>query len=263
MGTAHKRPHRRRSFRAQRGGSSSSSSASSSSASSSTSPSSGPYNASFLGGAVASVCPPGVFCLSWGVLLFLLALFAALCLVLLKGSPATWLAGRGGDEVVVGVASFPAAALQQQPPPGPPSTWMQQIQTFPSYVMDVLRNPYAPPYKQPEGPVLLPPPVATSSQSLPPQWAQVGILTPLNGASKDNILPLMGSQLFSRRDKWQYYTISNQHNNVKLPVFVKNRSALSDQGVDQVYSGDTLMVEGYGEPFKATMYETETLRYMP
>ena len=91
----------------------------------------------------------------------------------------------------------------------------------------------------------------------------MGIITPLNGASKDNILPLMGRPLFTNRDKWQYYTISNQHNNVKLPISFKGRSALNDYGVDQIFNGDTIYVEGYNEPFRVTVYENDTIKYLP
>jgi len=94
-------------------------------------------------------------------------------------------------------------------------------------------------------------------------YRQMGIITPLNGTSKDNILPLMGKPLFTNRDKWQYYTISNQHNNVKLPISFKGRSALNDYGVDQIFDGDTVYVEGYNEPFKVTIYENDTIRYLP
>ena len=94
-------------------------------------------------------------------------------------------------------------------------------------------------------------------------YRQMGIITPLNGDTKDNILPLMGKPVLTNRDKWQYYTISNQHNNVKLPISVKGKSALTDYGVDQIYSGDTVYVEGYNDAFKVTVYENDTMRYLP
>jgi len=94
-------------------------------------------------------------------------------------------------------------------------------------------------------------------------YRQVGILTPLNGKEKNNILPLMGRLLFNRRDLWNYYTISNQHNNVKLPLSVKGKSALSDIGVDRVYNGDTVYVEGANEAYKVTIYDNDTIRYLP
>lgn len=130
---------------------------------------------------------------------------------------------------------------------------------------DVLLNPYSAPYKDERYLVPVPINVSTNIGATPDSTAyrQMGIITPLNGTSKDNILPLMGRPLFTNRDKWQYYAISNQHNNVKLPISFKGRSALNDTGVDQIYSGDTIYVEGYNDAFKVTMYETDTIKYLP
>ena len=128
---------------------------------------------------------------------------------------------------------------------------------------DVLMNPYAPPYKNER--YMVPINVQTNIGATPvsTEYRQIGIITPLNGTSKDNILPLMGRPLFTTRDKWQYYTISNQHNNVKLPISFKGKSALNDYGVDKIYNGDTIYVEGYNEAFKTTVYENDTIRYLP
>ena len=136
---------------------------------------------------------------------------------------------------------------------------------------NVLLNPYEPPYKDerylvssvPLGSIPINMTTNIGAVSSETSYRQMGIMTPLNGTSKDNILPLMGRPLFINRDKWQYYTISNQHNNVKLPISFKGRSALSDYGVDQIFNGDTVYVEGYNEPFKVTIYENNTIKYLP
>jgi len=134
---------------------------------------------------------------------------------------------------------------------------------------DVLLNPYDAPYKDERYFVqnipinAVPINVSTNLGAVDTTYRQMGIITPLNGASKDNILPLMGRPLFTNRDKWQYYTISNQHNNVKLPISFKGRSALTDYGVDKIYNGDTIYVEGYNDAFKVTIYENDTIKYLP
>ena len=105
--------------------------------------------------------------------------------------------------------------------------------------------------------------ISTNVGAVDTSYRQVGILTPLNNKSKDNILPLMGRPLFIRRSLWNYYTISNQHNNVKLPISVNGRSALSENGVNQLYNGDTVYIEGANEAYKATIYDNSTIKYMP
>lgn len=125
-----------------------------------------------------------------------------------------------------------------------------------------LDNPYAPPLKNDYGRIV-PINVPTNISAVVSAYQQMGIATPLNGQSENNILPIMGRPLFINRNKWQYYTISNQHNNVKLPIQVKGRNALTEYGVDQLFTGDTVLVEGYNSPFQVTIYENDTMRYLP
>jgi len=133
--------------------------------------------------------------------------------------------------------------------------------------VDVLLNPYSPPFNDEryfnKGLGNRGIPINMNTTAVDSTFRQVGILTPLNGSSKDSILPLMGKILFARRDLWNYYTISNQHNNVKLPVSVKGRSALNENGVDKVFDGDTVYVDGLNQPFKATIYDNTIMRYLP
>ena len=125
---------------------------------------------------------------------------------------------------------------------------------------DVLLNPYSPPLRDER--YLVPINVPTNIGSVNTSYRQIGILTPFNKSSEDKILQLMGRPLFTNRDKWQYYTISNQHNNVKLPIIFKKKNGLNDYGVDQIYTGDIVYVEGYKQSFKATIYENDTIRYL-
>jgi hypothetical protein len=216
-------------------------------------------------------CPPGVICIENMSIIFILIIVLVISYMIYINISKT----KKTDE-----------EIQQQNNPyleNTRTTGFFNIVQTPSYPYtnllrdnylpkDVLLNPYAAPYKDeryfiPEltyvPPGTVPINVSTNIGAVDTNYRQLGILTPLNGASKDNILPMMGRPLFTNRDKWQYYTISNQHNNVKLPVSVKGKSALNDYGVDQVYNGDTVFVEGYNQPFKVTIYETDTIKYLP
>lgn len=149
--------------------------------------------------------------------------------------------------------------------------------SYPSYPYnnlpkDVLLNPYAPPlsderYFIPElnyiPPRSVPINVSTNIGAVDTTYRQLGILTPLNGTNQNNILPLMGRPLFTNRQKYQYYTISNQHNNVKLPVSVRGRSGTNEYGVDEIFNGDNVYIEGYNDAFKVTIYDNDTIKYIP
>jgi hypothetical protein len=137
---------------------------------------------------------------------------------------------------------------------------------------DVLLNPYVPPLRDERylvpslnfvPPGTVPINVSTNIGAVDTSYRQVGILTPLNSSSKDSILPLMGRPLFVNRDKWQYYTISNQHNNVKLPVSKGGRSCTNEYGCDKIYNGDTIYIEGVNDAYKVTIYDNDVIKYLP
>lgn len=93
-------------------------------------------------------------------------------------------------------------------------------------------------------------------------YRQLGMLTPQNSEKQNNLLPLMGKPAFSRRDRWNYYAISNQNNALQLPVTVNGKSGMDEYGVDELYSGDTVYVEGYDEVFRVTMYPRTSVSYV-
>ena len=73
----------------------------------------------------------------------------------------------------------------------------------------------------------------------------------------------MGRPLFSNRDKWNYYTMNDKNNMIKLPLTFKNKSCTCDQGCDSLSSGDTVYVEGYSDIFRVTTYDGDVMRYIP
>jgi len=134
---------------------------------------------------------------------------------------------------------------------------------------DVLMNPYIPPladerYFVPYPRRVVPINISTNPGAVDTSYRQMGILTPLhNNSKKEKILPLMGRPLYINRDKWQYYTMSDQNNSVKLPILYNGRSCTNEYGCDQLNSGDRVFVEGYNQGFKVTIYETNTIQYLP
>ena len=137
---------------------------------------------------------------------------------------------------------------------------------------DVLLNPYVPPLRDERylipklnviPPGTIPINISTNVGSVDTSYRQIGMLNPLNRPNKDNILPLMGRPIFTNRDKWQYYTIGNQYNSIKLPVIVKGRSGSNEYGVDRLMNGDTVYIEGLNDTYRVTVYDNDTIKYLP
>ena len=196
-------------------------------------------------------CPPGVICVENITVLFVLIIVGGVFLYLKMNT----FKYNQNNKIIVkenGNASgiFPRASY-----------------SFSNLENDVLMNPYNAPLKDDRvNPVNnLDPrgvPINIPTQSVNASYRQVGILTRLNGDG-ENILPLMGKPLFTNRDKWNYYTMTDKNNMIKLPITHKGRSCTNEYGCDSMYNGDTVYVEGYNDAFKVTMYENNTMQYIP
>ena len=113
--------------------------------------------------------------------------------------------------------------------------------------------------------------VNVPTRSVDTTYRQVGILTRSgsggggsgNTASQETILPLIGRPLFTNRDKWQFYTLSDKNNAIKLPITVNGKSGTNEYGCNNVSTGDIVYVEGYNDSFRVTAYDSASLRYLP
>jgi len=143
---------------------------------------------------------------------------------------------------------------------------------------DVLRDPYVAPMKDDRyffggvssgGGGVVPINVQTQGPivgDIP--YRQLGILTRKGlkdaGGNEEQILPLMGRPLLSNRDTWNFYTMNDKFNMIKLAVIHKGKNGTSEYGCDNIYTNDQVKVEGIDHSlFKATMYENQTMRYLP
>lgn len=201
---------------------------------------------------MASTCPPGVICIE-NMSIFMIIICIA----------------------IIGIIIY---LLQNQSHPqmnkiiikenGMPQSIFPQISSSYSNIPnDVLLNPYTAPLKDdryildqtggdPRGI-----PINISTRAVDTTYRQVGLLTRLNGP--ETMLPLMGRPLYTNRDKWQFYTMSDKNNNLKLPVSNRGKSCTGEYGCDNVSNGDTVYVEGYNDAFKVTLYDNAVMKYIP
>jgi len=199
---------------------------------------------------MAKKCPPGVICIENITMFFIVVLVIGLCYYLYK---------LQGNKIVI----------KQNNTQSESSNGMLSSLFFrPNipYTNDVLLDPYVPPLRDDRfliagrdvrGAV----PINVPTQGVDTNYRQVGILTRMNGA--ETILPLMGRPLITNRDKWNFYCMSDKNNAIKLPVTNAGKSCTSEYGCDNLYNGDSVYVEGYNDAFKVTMYDNNTIRYIP
>lgn len=134
---------------------------------------------------------------------------------------------------------------------------------------NVLGNPYAAPLRDERylvGPPVVPINVPTNPGYVDTSYRQMGVLSPKGvkgGKDNDDLLILMGRPLFTNRDQWQYYAVSNQRNGVKVPITVSGKNATNEYGVKEIYDGTNVIVNGYNKPYRVEMYESDTIKYLP
>ena len=125
-------------------------------------------------------------------------------------------------------------------------------------VPTVLKDPYAPPLKS-EG-ALRAVPVNVPTQAGQWQFRQVGIAKAKDGKGP---YALMGKQLISSKDTWQYYLLSDQFNQLKLPVYSKGRDCMDEYGCDGLYSGDNITAPGVDGSLDIDIYRSAYPQYIP
>jgi hypothetical protein len=213
-------------------------------------------------------CPPGVICLENITVMFI-------CIILLIVGGGIYLCRpkqqthmfNGSGHMFNGPAQHMFQAQQQQGP-AQQHIYMEQPAkkgTGNDVFFDLYKAPLRDDrcFNQGTRDVRGSVPINVSTQSCDEApYRQIGILTRYGGKD-ETILPLMGRPLFLRRDKWNFYTLNDKNNMIKLPVKVKGKSGTSEVGCDNVYSGDIVFVEGYNDAFKVTTYDNDIVRYLP
>ena len=195
-------------------------------------------------------CPPGVFCIENVTIVFLIIILLIIIFFIYSQNKIK----NPRQNVII------KEKINQQglfPLPGVSYTNTQE---------DVLLNPYQAPLRDNRffpGFGNTPPgiPINIRTQGGDTNYRQVGILTRASGS--EMILPLMGRPLLTNRDKWNFYTMTDNNNMIKLPISNNGRSCTNEYGCNNLYGGDTVYVEGYNDAFNVTMYDNDVMRYLP
>jgi len=207
-------------------------------------------------GGAASDCPPGVFCLSSGVMLALLGIAVLLAGVFV------WLGLRAQNSTTNPVnirLEMPASAGGggtsrstggRNIPPAPERTYG----TGPDY--------------DSAGSVYNQPIFNVPTQGYAENYQQVGLLvapggSKLTGTGERTLVPLYGRRIAARKDKWNYYMRTDGLNPVEVPVRFKNRDCDDDIGCDEVYNGDDVSVPAEGTTYKVQVYKQKGPVYNP
>ena len=188
-------------------------------------------------------CPPGVFCLSEGILLvfgvFLLFLF--IVIYLMKSPQTIVLPSQHSSEP----SRSPTVVVQgggdsrYDRAPQPLRDWMSRPEFPPRGGLSAL-------------------PFNIPTQGLPESFQSVGIIN-----VGEQVLPLYGRRTAGSSDRWNYYTRTDTYNPVPVPVQFGRRDCMDDVGCQEIMSGENVKIDALHKEGKTNIYNISGPKYIP
>jgi hypothetical protein len=162
--------------------------------------------------------------------------------------------------------SKPTPVLVQEPPPCIISPIYGLYGNGRPWPPDILNNQYAQPVRDTSyNPYFnIPIGINTNIGYVNTSYRQVGILVPCNSSNQSQqskLLVLMGRPLYVNRNKWQYYAITDQRNELKLTIRIRGKPATNEYGVDELSTNDKVIIQGYNGYYKVDLYEDNYIQY--
>ncbi len=197
---------------------------------------------------VSKTCPPGVLCITPGILVLLSIVAIAVLFLISK---------------TVQIPSFPQSL--PSPPPSPPI----HVTVASAGGDDRYSRPPRPQRMWDNGPEFPPRGALVASdgryilneptRGLPEAYQSMGVLKTDDG----QLLPLFGRRTAYRTDRYNYYTRTDTSNPVPLPISYKRKDCQDDIGCDELMSGDQVKIQPTGQYANATLYKFDGPMYVP
>ena len=206
---------------------------------------------------MARGCPPGVLCMSNGLVFGILGLAILFLVALYFVSPA--ISSHPRQKISNSISSTMNAALAPPPPPLPPTVVNVMSGGDDRYTRapQHLRDWMAPPEFPPRGGIASIP-INIPTQGLPESFQSVGMIH-VDG----QMLPLYGRRTTGSSDRWNYYTRTDTYNPIPIPVAYKKRDCMDDVGCNELMSGEHVRLEGADKAGKVTLYRYDGPKYYP
>ena len=100
-----------------------------------------------------------------------------------------------------------------------------------------------------------------------PDYQQIGVLIEKDPAEnkEPKMLPLFGKRTYRGSQKWNYYTSTDQYNQLKIPVqLAQNTKNCTDEyGCKEIDTQDGVWVPAYQKNFNVEIYSLDSPKYIP
>ena len=194
------------------------------------------------------ICPPGVFCITPGILIFSAILVLTLVFVAYQMKYASVAIPQQTEDKQqpfnISISTQSGGDDRYSRPPRPQRFWDNGPE-FP--VRGALMNP--------SGQYIFNEP----TRGLPESYQSMGVIKTSDG----KMLPLYGRRTASSTNRYNYYTRTDTYNPVPLPLHYKRRDCQDDVGCDELMSGDTVKISPTDESGTVTVYKMDGPMYVP
>lgn len=110
-------------------------------------------------------------------------------------------------------------------------------------------------------------PVTTAPTAPPTQITTntntINLTTNVNTGNNNSVLPLYGRRIYRGSDKWNYYVLNENYNQVRLPLTIDGKDSMEEYGVKELYDNDTVFIPSQGKTYTVKIYEKTEYRYIP
>ena len=183
-------------------------------------------------------CPPGVLCISTGVILCIILFMCIGAAMIYKFQPTIIMqSAPPSTQHIVTNTAVQDSRFSQAPQP--------------------LRDWMAPPEFPPRG-GLTSMPINIPTQGLPESFQSIGIIK-----AGEQILPLYGRRTVGSNNRWNYYTRTDSFNPVPVPLRLQGRNCMDDVGCEEMMSGENIRVDALNKEGQVDIYRFDGPKYIP
>ena len=182
-------------------------------------------------------CPPGVLCLSPGLIVGFLVVLAA-CAVFFYYAPKAPKPVQAVQPVSIEVSQQGDDRYTRAPKPERHWVTEPDLPTNAELYGKLPRIP---------------------TRGIPETSQAMGVIK----ADDGTVLPLYGRRTVSRSDRFQYYTRTDTYNPVQLPIQHNRRDCTDDIGCEELYDRDSITIKPTGQRGSVTIYRFDGPTYVP
>jgi hypothetical protein len=101
-------------------------------------------------------------------------------------------------------------------------------------------------------------PINIRTRGEPNAYQNIGLLKNMTDSS--DVKPLYGRRVYRGSNMWNYYTVLNDHIQVKLPI-MRTNNCLDERGCSEIQSGEEITVNN--KKYITELYPYSDFRYIP